>query len=214
MGLPKKLGLTKSLKTLYKSGEMDDVLKKYNKYINPKNHYSSGTQVSTYVYNKEWLYKLCSKKGIHYFDHFKTTSARSFQQLINHYPTIFESVDEIVYENSHLFVYRQRRLEAPKRRHKKNYTKFQLASVIDMINSGAIITDIGRHNIGCNHDRYLYFDCHGIFPLQMDGDQIIGPYGWEHRLIKNLQKSYPSISSVFYNSKTKTELVENLTNLL
>ncbi len=174
----------------YKQGKLDDVLKRFKKYINKDEFLGAGGDASGFRYNdgKEVL-KICMK-DICYFKRnllYANNQGQQFKNHINKLSPYFLPINEILFEDSEVLVYTQnfcKRLEKDRITPEVSATVFQMVRF--MICNDALSTDIAPHNLGIYKNRLVLFDYHGLHPILRNGS--LPGKKWWGRLIRNLTR--------------------------
>ena len=183
-----KLFNSRELFRLHEKGELDEILKIFRHTINGDTLLGSGGDASVFrCDDDQYVLKLCSKQ-IRYFKHFaKRGSASKFLTHINKLHPFFVPVEEILYEDKNVFIYRQKRCEIV--RH-KDITKQVVIDVFKLVQfmliNNILLTDLAPHNLGIVDGQVKVFDYHGLHPLKKKGS-IKRKYWWK-RIVRNLTR--------------------------
>lgn len=186
----KKLFRSSELLNYYKSGKLDEILKKYKHIINEKTFLGAGGDASGFIYNDHEVIKICSKT-VGYFRKFPNSSNMSqseqFQSHISDFYPYFLPINEIIYENRDIIIYTQNfcdKLSKTKINHHMVVTIFEMVKL--MLEKDSLCTDIGAHNMGIYQGQLVLFDYHGLHPLLKNGQ--LPQKKWWGRLMRNLIK--------------------------
>jgi len=186
--MTEKLFNSPELASFYRKEALDEVLHQLRKEINTKTLIGSGGDASVFgSADGRYVIKLCTKK-IRYFKHFgKRGQATEFQKHINGLDPFFVPVEEIMYEDRNIFVYKQKRCDII------TSQDIDLQVVVDvfrlvqfMLINDILLTDLAPHNLGLLDGHIVAFDYHGLHRLKKKGQ--IKRANWWKRVARNLTR--------------------------
>lgn len=172
------------LDKMHEKGKLKPMLNLLNNQINTKTWLGSGAEAAAFI-NGHQVIKVCPKK-IQYFKEYKHLSADLFQIQVNKLKPFLVPINNILYEDDHIFVYSQDKCQLLK---DVNYRSPFIAIsfmqlIIYMLETNQLISDIGAHNLGLLNEHLVVFDYHGLHPITRNG--LIRRKRWWKRPIINL----------------------------
>jgi len=186
--MTEKLFNSPELARLYKKGELDKVLNIYKHRINKKTLVGSGGDASVFrCDDDQCVLKLCTKQ-IRYFKHFsKRGRASKFMVHINRLDPFFVPVEEILYEDKNVFIYKQKRCTIITSKDIDKQVVIDVFRLVQfMLNNNILLTDLAPHNLGLVNGQVKVFDYHGLHRLKKKG--VIKRTYWWKRIVRNLTR--------------------------
>jgi hypothetical protein len=174
----------KRLATLYKSGKLTNILKKYKDIMTPENFIGHGDDCSTFKYNDEsnTVIKLCVK-SIGYFKYHPKSSAQDFKKLVNKLGPMCLPINEVLYDDANVFIYTQPICE---RFDKTLIDQTMLHTIYEIeyfMFIHSITASTSSHNLGIYQGRLIIFDYHDIHAVTMPADgYITNEIWWKSKL--------------------------------
>lgn len=199
---------SKKLNYLYKTGQFENILEIFNREINQINFLGAGGDASAFLSDDgETVIKICAKKSTSgYFGNFRncyyesnqklkynpfmgnneTTLATYLKEHIDHMCDYFLPIEEILFENDEIFIYRQKFCQ-PFDKKSCNYEKliriFEMVYL--MLKRDKVINNISSHNLGLINNDLIIYDYHGMKPMNWNSGNLKNQKWWG-RILRHL----------------------------
>lgn len=173
------------LNKLKKKGKLKKILKRFHDQINKDTFIGYGNDASAFKHNDSSILKICVKKIGYFNDNNRT--AIDFKNDVDRLQPFLLPIEEIIYEDKYVFIYRQPLCETfknVKMTHKMLYNIFNIEYYL--LKNG-FYTNTTSHNLGIFEGNIIVFDYHDMNTINVKSCSI-HYNGWLNRLLKHLSR--------------------------
>ncbi len=188
MGHQSDLFSSKKLIKLDKKGSLIPLLTQYGHLLNSQTLLGKGNDASVFNFlsDPRFVLKLCVK-SVGYFRHYNHT-LNQFKNHINSLMPYLTPIGQILYEDSNVFLYTQRRCEIL---NTDQITPEVVAGFFQLLyflfKHNLLLTDLPPQNVGLLNGLVIIFDYHDLSPFRNHLGQI-SHIDWWRRLARNLTR--------------------------